>query len=108
MNLNDNPTMDRLRDLLRPLDDRAAHHVLWVDHSGEVHITKVEKKWPVPPPPQDVLNKAIVRFETFEAGNGYVGPLAASDDEWVTDAFEWLAGDWSTAQVKGTPVMIRV
>ena len=64
MNLDNNPTMDELRDLLRPLDDRAAHHVLWVDRTGEVHITPMEKTWPAPKKPgPDVLDNALVYFE---------------------------------------------
>jgi hypothetical protein len=106
MNLNNNPTTDQLRDLLRVCDDRAAHHVLWVDRTGEVHVTRVEKKWPVPQPGPDVLDDALVRFEPFVAGNGYVGPDAAANDEWIADAFHWLLRDWAAASTPGTPVMI--
>ena len=108
MNLNNNPTMDDLRDLLRPWDDRAAHHVLWADRTGEVHITPVEKKWPVPQPGPEVLDNTLVRFETFQAGNEYMGPDAAASDEWVTDAFNWLMRDWAAAKGKADPVLIRV
>lgn len=109
MNLNNNPTMDQLRDLLRPLDDRAAHHVLWVDRSGEVRITKMERQaWRPPPPPRDVLDNAVVRFETFWAGKGYVGPDAAASDEWITEAFNWLVRDWAAANSNGKPVLIEL
>jgi hypothetical protein len=107
MNLNNNPTMDQLRDLLRPWDDIAAHHVLWVDRTGEVHVTPLEKKWrPIPEPGPDVLNNAVVRFQTFTAGTGYVGAEAAANDEWITDAFNWLVRDWAAATARGKPVMI--
>jgi hypothetical protein len=108
MNLNNNPTKDQLRDLLRPFDDRAAHHVLWVDRGGEVHITPmVRVKWGRPPePPQDVLDNAVVRFETFWAGNGYVGSDVS--DEWITDAFDWLLRDWAAANANGKPVLIEI
>ena len=109
MNLNNNPTMDQLRDLLRPWDDRAAHHVLWVDHAGEVHITAMERtsRRP-PPPPQEVLDNAVVRFETLWASKGYVGPEGAASDEWVADAFNWLMRDWEAAQQNGKPILIRI
>ncbi|MCI0701722.1 MAG: hypothetical protein L0241_11620 [Planctomycetia bacterium] len=108
MNLDNNPTMDQLRDLLRACDDRAGHHVLWVDRAGEVHITKVEKKWPVPQPGPEVLDNALVRFETFWAGKGYVGAEAATSDEWITDAFNWLLRDWASAKNRGEPVLIGI
>ena len=109
MNLNNNPTVDQLRDLLRPWDDRAAHHVLWVDRSGEAHITEMERKaWRPPPPPQEVLDNAAVRFETFWAGNGFVGPEAAASDEWITDAFNYLMRDWAAAKENGKQVLIEI
>ena len=108
MNLNNNPTLDDLRDLLRPWDDRAAHHVLWVDHAGDVHITELEKKWPVPQPGPEVLDNALVRFETFQAGNEFVGPDAADDDEWIAATLGQLAHDWAAAKGNGAPVLIRV
>src|SRR5262245_30465164 len=101
MNLNNNPTKDQLRDLLRPWNDLTAHQVLWVDRAGEVHSTPLEKKWrPIPEPGPDVLDNALVRFETFEAGNGYVGEEAAASDEWITDAFNWLLRDWTAANTR--------
>ena len=81
--------------------------VLWVDRAGEVQVTELEKKWrPIPQPGSEVLDNALVRFETFVAGNGYVGPEAAASDEWITDAFNWLLRDWAAANARGEPVMI--
>jgi hypothetical protein len=109
MNLNDNPTPDQLRDLLRPWDDRAAHHVLWVDRAGEVHVTPMERKERRPGSvPTEVLDNAAVRFETFWAGKGYVGPEAARDDEWVNEALDWLTRNWHAAANDGKPVLIRI
>lgn len=109
MNLDNNPTPDQLRALLRPWNDRESHHVLWVDPTGDVHITPVEKKWkPIPPPPAEVEKNAVVRFETFWAGNGYVGPEAAESDEWIADAMEWLLRDWNEAKTGARPKPIRL
>ena len=110
MNLNNNPTKDELRELLRPWDDRAAHHVLWVDWAGEVHVTPMERKeWRAPPPPPEVVERAAVYFEPFWAGNGYVGSDGVANDEWMTDAFDWLLRVWAAAKRKGAPAdMIRV
>lgn len=108
MNLNDNPTVEQLRDLLRPFDDNAAHHVLWVDRGGEVHVTPLPKQWrPIPAPPPEVLDNALVRFQTFYAGYGYIGPEAAEKDEWPVEALEMLLSDWAKANARGEPVLIR-
>jgi len=107
MNMNDNPTKDQLRDLLRPLNDLTAHHILWVDRSGEVRVTLLPNQWrPIPPPPQEVLDNALVRFQTFYASYEYVGPEAANDDEWIDDAYEYLVRDWAKANARGEPVLI--
>jgi hypothetical protein len=109
MNLNNNPTKEQLAELLRPLDDRAAHHVLWVDRGGEVHVTPMPKtsRRP-PPPPPEVLDNALVYIEPFWAGNGYVGAAGAANDEWLTDALNWLVRDWAVAKVSGEPVFIEI
>lgn len=108
MNLDQNPTKEQLADLIRPFDDRAAHHVLWVDRAGEVRVTRVEKRWPPPEPGPDVLDHALVRFETFQAGNGYVGPEASASDDWITDAFDWLTREWAAAKGSSRTVLLTL
>ena len=98
MNLNNNPTKEQLADLLRPCDDRVAHQVLWVDRGGEVQLTRLEKRWPPPEPGPEVTSHARVRFETFLAGNGYVGQEATESDDWITDAFNWLVREWEASK----------
>jgi len=66
------------------------------------------EKWPPPDPGPDVLDHALVRFETFWAGNGYVGPAAAASDEWLTDALEWLTREWAVAKTGGKPALITI
>lgn len=110
MNLNNNPTKEQLADLLRPLDDLAAHHVLWVDRGGEVHVTPMPKtsRRP-PPPPPEVLDNALVYFEPLWATKGYVGPEGAGNDEWLTDALGMLLRDWAVAKGRNAPTeMIRL
>lgn len=94
MNLNNNPTKEQLKDLFRPLNDEAGHHILWVDNSGEVRVTLLpddinpvgwESKFPT----------TRFRFETFCVGNGYVGPEAAEDENHVTMHFNWLMRTWA-------------
>ena len=39
-----------------------------------------------------------MRYETFLAGNEYVGPEAAADDEWIRELFESLLKEWPKAK----------
>lgn len=97
MNLNQNPTKDQFKALLSAADDEAGHHVLWVENSGEVHVSLI--------PPGTMLPEfsktyptVRLRFETFCQGNGYVGPEAAEDDGHVARYFGWLLDEWRDAQ----------
>jgi hypothetical protein len=47
-----------------------------------------------------------LRCETFLAGNEYVGPDAAEDDEWIFTLFESLRKEWS--QAKGKPAVAYI
>jgi hypothetical protein len=99
VNLNNHPTPEELRDLIRGHDDLAGHHVLWVRKNGEVVVSLIPRdQTPVgfQAPPPDMQ----MQFEPFLAGNEYVGPEAAADEEWVNDLFDRLREEWSRTQGK--------
>jgi hypothetical protein len=100
MNLNSNPTVEQLRELIRRCNDSAGHHVLWVKKSGEVELSSVPQDQ-TPIEFQEAHPNIQIRFETFLAGNEYVGPEAAEDEEWVSELFDRLVKEWSKA--KGKP-----
>ena len=99
MNMNMNPTVGELRELIRECDDVAAHHVLWVAHNGDVHVSEVPKDR-TPAGYQDDQPDMQLRFETFLAGNEYVGPEAAEDDGWINQMFGALTKEWPRAKAK--------
>ena len=41
-----------------------------------------------------------IRFETFQAGNEYVGPETADDAEWISELFGSLNEKWQETQGK--------
>jgi hypothetical protein len=100
MNLNANPTPQQLRELIRRCDDNAGHHVLWVRNTGEVEISRI-------PDDQSPVGFRVadpemqIQYEPFLAGNEYVGPEAAADEEWLSELFDSLLAEWSRA--KGKP-----
>ena len=104
MNLNDNPTMDELRALLRPCDDHAGHHVLWVECTGEVHIT------PIPGEEANGFDKdhpnAKLWLREFASGENCVGPGAAEDIGWVEDLFYALTHEWPKAREQVEPLAV--
>ncbi len=97
MNLNQQPMREELRSLLLRCDDRAGHHVLWVDSSGEVHLTRLPTGWP-PVDLQISGDRVRLRCETFLAGNGYVGSEAAQDEGWLDELLTALVEAWRTGE----------
>jgi hypothetical protein len=89
MNLRDHPTIEQFRELLKQADDHAGHHVLWVKKNGDVELTRIPRdktaKWFERKHPEMQL-----RYEMFEIGNGYVGPDAVGDDEYLSQLFDHL------------------
>src|SRR2546421_13074003 len=100
MNLNHNPTKEQLRELIKRCDDSAGHHILWVKKNGEVQLSRVPKDR-TPVGFEQGHPEMQLRSETFLAGNEYVGPEAAEDDEWVSELFDRLSREW--AKLKGSP-----
>lgn len=98
MNMEKNPKVEELLELIKDCDDRATNHVLWVAKNGDVHVSRIPKDTP----PVN-LQDAQLRFETFEAGNEYVGPKAAEDRDWIGELFDTLTNSWPKA--KGAPVV---
>jgi hypothetical protein len=100
MNMEKDPRVNDLRELIREGNDRAGHHVLWVAKNGDVHVSMVpENQSPVGF--QNEQPDMQLRLETFEAGNDYVGPNAANDAEWMNELFEALTREWAKAKGKG-------
>jgi hypothetical protein len=104
MNLNHNPTMDQLRELIRPADDRSGGHLLWVRRDGEVVLTALKDRGH--PPRFEVKPEMQMCCEPFWVGKGYVGPEAAENEEWIPDLFEVLTTGWIRA--KGQPDVVHL
>jgi hypothetical protein len=62
---------------------------MWVDHNGEVHVSVV------PEHEDEIRAKSKFRYETLDAGNGYVGPPAADDEEYIKRELDYLKRDWA-------------
>jgi hypothetical protein len=94
LNLNNNPSIKQLRELLQSCDDTAGSHVLWVDHQGTVHITLLDRKITPAVWAENMKDQIRFRYETYGRGNDYVGLEAAQDDEYVSSLFHKLLKDW--------------
>ena len=99
MNMEKSPTIDELRGLIRACNDTADHHILWVAKNGDVRVSTVPKELTPAGVPQPASEMQL-RYETFEAGNEYVGPDASGDDGWMTQLFESMVKEWPKAKVK--------
>ncbi len=105
MNLNDKPTIEQFRDLLRAHDDRAGHHVLWVRKDGEVMLTCLPRSNPRRPPTYEHPDMQV-RYDTFPVGYEYVGAEAAEDKWWAAKLFGNMLEQWSKA--RGTAGVLHI
>lgn len=103
MNLDRDPTVGQLRDLIQQGDDRAGHHVVWVKKNGEVVLSRIPKGQKPIWAEQEHPDMQMCT-EVFRIGNEYVGPEAAADNEWVTELFNRLLLEWPQAK-QGTEVV---
>ena len=95
MNMNQNPTVDQLRALVAACRGADAHHVMWIESNGEVHIDPVPDDL-TPVGFEHAKGSAMkYRYETFVAGNGYVGAQAAADAVHMKELFDDLNAAWS-------------
>ena len=97
MNMNQSPTKEELMELLAACDDKAGHHILWVNKAGDVLVTKVPEHLS-PAGFEETTPQMQMRYETFQRGNGYVGKKAAKDQAWVSCMFMSLVSEWPLAR----------
>jgi hypothetical protein len=95
--MDKHPTVDELRELISSCDDLSGHHVLWVAKNGDVYVSQIPRdKTPIGF--EEANPNMQLRCETFVAGNEYVGPEAAKDDEWLNQLFQTLEEEWPHAK----------
>jgi hypothetical protein len=95
MNLNNNPTVNQLREMIAKCDDENFHHIIWVNRNGivNIHVLKGDDS----PAIWSTANENIIQFlhESFSAGSNYVGRNASLDDWWMNKLFEVLTTNWA-------------
>lgn len=99
MNLNHNPTLEELKQLVASQQDEKYDHILYVTKAGDVHFAKLGPE--LVPAEWDEQNEDSYQFrlESFHQGNGYVGPEAAQADDWMQRLMRALLNNWRTKEV---------
>ncbi len=93
MNLNRRPSIEQLKSLIAACNDEEGHHVVWVTKTGDVHVSVIpEELGPIGF--EKSKPEMALRYETFQCGNGYVGPGAASDEDLVSRLYRSLIAEW--------------
>lgn len=93
MNLNKSPSIIELQSLLASCNDDAGHHVVWVDGSGEVHITCLSQTGGLAGFRQKTPEMRL-KYEILAQGNDYVGEAAAKDEKWVASLLRSILKAW--------------
>jgi hypothetical protein len=107
VNLRNSPSEEELRSLIACCNDYEAHHILWVDKAGYVYISVLPEEL-TPAAFEESLSQLLFRYETFAQGNGYAGPSASRDNEYVMRLFGNLLRDWNLYQNASEPIYIDI
>lgn len=78
-------TLEEFKALIAGADDSVDNQIR-VTENGEVYISTTVG--------DSDIEGLRFRFETFEAGNGYVGKAAAADDRYIEGMYEDLKQYW--------------
>ncbi|WP_040263298.1 hypothetical protein [Pseudomonas massiliensis] len=107
MNLNHEPTIDQLAQLLAKRKDRNDSHILWICKSGQVHVEGLSPH--VGEADFETKRPSMrARLRTYRRGLGYVGRKAAADREFVSRVLHTLKQEWQTArQANGVHLIDR-
>ncbi|MBX8587753.1 hypothetical protein K5D56_00010 [Pseudomonas cichorii] len=97
MNINNHPTIDELARLFAARKDTLDSHILWIEHSGEVHIDPMspctaEREF------QENHPQMLASLKMFRRGQGYVGKKAAADTEFMKGLLQNLKDEWQNAK----------
>lgn len=80
-------TLDAVRQLIASADDDV-HNQLRVTKAGIAWISSAHVGGVA-------IDGLLFRLETWSAGSGCVGPVAASDSVWVMQIFNALSENWA-------------
>lgn len=78
-------TIEQVRQLLAEGNDRV-HNQLRVTRGGAAYLSQVTGG--------RELDGLLFRLETWAAGSGCVGPVAAADERWVQQIHRVLSSNW--------------
>ena len=97
MNMNNSPTIEEFKALTSACNDDEAHHIQWIRSDGEVFIDPLPENLS-PVGFEEEHDDLMIRYETCNCGNGYVGAEAATDDEYMNRIFNSMVKEWDLAK----------
>jgi hypothetical protein len=95
MNLNSNPTLQELRELIARCDDNEGDHLIWVGWDGSVNIQVLtqdlyDDRW-------IEQNEKRMKFKLgiLIKSKDHVGLNASLDNDWMHSIFDTLLLNWN-------------
>jgi hypothetical protein len=105
VNLNENPSLDELKEMFASCNDDAGHHVLWIDKFGEVNLSVIPKDL-TPAAFQKETTQMQIRNEAFIQGSKYVGISASKDQGFMEKIYDNIRKNWASVEKKVVVVNI--
>ncbi|RYF68424.1 MAG: hypothetical protein EOO39_19455, partial [Cytophagaceae bacterium] len=94
MNLDRQPTIDQLSQLIASVDDMQDSHILYVTKTGDVQLAVFDAATAAN---ADYAHEDAIQFvlDTFMQGEGHTGQQAAQDQAWIDELFSSLCENWA-------------
>jgi hypothetical protein len=91
MNMNENPSMEQLRDLIAPCSPGTCRYLPWVSTDGEVHVDPL---FDISEHDLTELCQGKMLFKLEPLSGGQIGPEAARDKGWLARLYGMLLSEW--------------
>ena len=94
MNLNKEPTIDELKELISKCDDENYNHIIWVAKNGTVHIYTTTLSNPTRTFESE--KGKVLQFwkGVYFKGNNYFELEASNDSEYLQELYDNLVKNW--------------
>jgi hypothetical protein len=96
MNLNNEPTIEELKELISNCDDENNNHIIWVAKKGTVHIYPTTLSNPTRVFENENGKTLQFWIGVYFKGDNYFGIEASNDSKYIQELLDNLIKNWKT------------
>lgn len=93
LNLNNNPQLNQLREIIKN-GDITKNNILWINKNGEVILSLIDENKTLQNFKKENPNMRF-GYDVFSPGIEFIGEDAANDKDWIQEIFTSLIKTWN-------------